>query len=271
MPGDAQKAIFFYKGYLRNSPKAHNRVEVEQKIAALQKQLSVQEPACEGLPPPGPFAAGQSGSQRDAARDRTAAGRRQSRGGGHGRDRSRRLGVRTGGGTSPSGTVESARSTRPSRSLAGSISAPPSGSTPVVGPAGERSAIVLRDIHAGPAEYTFGNPAAWCGSRTACPGCTRVRRGKPTSFATTQIGSSTSLTSTRSRVGRARRFGNWQRPTCSTSRRVAWPPRRVQRSGERVCKKRSKSGRAASGSHASRSSSECSSLNFACMPVRRRP
>ena len=37
--GDPQKAIFFYKGYLRNSPKAHNRVEVEQKIAALQKQI----------------------------------------------------------------------------------------------------------------------------------------------------------------------------------------------------------------------------------------
>ena len=35
---DAAKAIFFYKGYLRNSPKAHNRAEVEQKIAALQKQ-----------------------------------------------------------------------------------------------------------------------------------------------------------------------------------------------------------------------------------------
>ena len=36
---DAAKAIFFYKGYLRNSPKAHNRAEVEQKIAELQKQL----------------------------------------------------------------------------------------------------------------------------------------------------------------------------------------------------------------------------------------
>jgi hypothetical protein len=35
---DAQRAIFFYKGYLRNSPKAHNRAEVEQKIAVLQKQ-----------------------------------------------------------------------------------------------------------------------------------------------------------------------------------------------------------------------------------------
>ena len=44
---DAAKAIFFYKGYLRNSPKAHNRAEVEQKIAALQKQLDA------GAPPAG--------------------------------------------------------------------------------------------------------------------------------------------------------------------------------------------------------------------------
>ena len=44
---DAQRAIFFYKGYLRNSPKAHNRVEVEQKIAALQKQADQA-----GTPPP---------------------------------------------------------------------------------------------------------------------------------------------------------------------------------------------------------------------------
>ena len=52
--GEAQKAIFFYKRYLSNSPKARNRAEVEQKIEALQKQLSVQEQA-KGLPPPGPF------------------------------------------------------------------------------------------------------------------------------------------------------------------------------------------------------------------------
>ena len=52
--GDAQKAIFFYKRYLSNSPKARNRSEVEQKIEALQKQLSLQEQA-KGLPPPGPF------------------------------------------------------------------------------------------------------------------------------------------------------------------------------------------------------------------------
>jgi hypothetical protein len=52
--GDAQKAIFFYKRYLSNAPKAHNRAEVEQKIEALQKQLSLQEQV-KGLPPPGPF------------------------------------------------------------------------------------------------------------------------------------------------------------------------------------------------------------------------
>jgi hypothetical protein len=52
--GDAQKAIFFYKRYLSNAPKAHNRTEVDQKIEALQKQISVQEQA-KGLPPPGPF------------------------------------------------------------------------------------------------------------------------------------------------------------------------------------------------------------------------
>jgi len=50
---DAQRAIFFYKGYLRNSPKAHNRVEVEQKIAALQKQADqASTPPATGPPPP---------------------------------------------------------------------------------------------------------------------------------------------------------------------------------------------------------------------------
>src|SRR5262245_56095316 len=48
---DATKAIFFYKGYLRNSPKAHNRSEVEQKIAALQKQLDAGGSSTP--PPPG--------------------------------------------------------------------------------------------------------------------------------------------------------------------------------------------------------------------------
>jgi hypothetical protein len=59
--GDAQKAIFFYKRYLSNSPKAHNRAEVEQKIEALQKQLSMQEQVKE-LPPPGPFGPGNPAS-----------------------------------------------------------------------------------------------------------------------------------------------------------------------------------------------------------------
>ena len=50
---DAQRAIFFYKGYLRNSPKAHNRVEVEQKIAVLQKQADqAGAPPVTATPPP---------------------------------------------------------------------------------------------------------------------------------------------------------------------------------------------------------------------------
>jgi hypothetical protein len=49
---DAAKAIFFYKGYLRNSPKAHNRVEVEKKIAELQKQLDAATPPPATNPPP---------------------------------------------------------------------------------------------------------------------------------------------------------------------------------------------------------------------------
>jgi hypothetical protein len=54
---DAQKAIFFYRRYLSNAPKAHNRDEVEQKIDALQKQLSAQDQAKQ-IPPPGPFGPG---------------------------------------------------------------------------------------------------------------------------------------------------------------------------------------------------------------------
>ena len=49
---DANKAIFFYKGYLRNSPKAHNRAEVEKKIAELQKQLDSGTPPANTTPPP---------------------------------------------------------------------------------------------------------------------------------------------------------------------------------------------------------------------------
>ncbi len=52
LAGDANKALFFYKGYLRNSPKAHNRADVEQKIQALQKQVG--ESGQGGAPAPHP-------------------------------------------------------------------------------------------------------------------------------------------------------------------------------------------------------------------------
>jgi hypothetical protein len=52
--GDAEKAIFFYKRYLINAPKAKNRSEVEQKIEALQKQID------ERQAPPSGLAAGPS-------------------------------------------------------------------------------------------------------------------------------------------------------------------------------------------------------------------
>ncbi|HVR64449.1 MAG TPA: tetratricopeptide repeat protein [Polyangia bacterium] len=57
LSGDPHKAIFFYRGFLRNSPKAPNRAEIEQKIAALQKQI--EQDAARGAtappasPPPG--------------------------------------------------------------------------------------------------------------------------------------------------------------------------------------------------------------------------
>jgi hypothetical protein len=70
--GDAQKAIFFYKRYLSNSPKAHNRSEVEQKIEALQKQLSQQEQA-KDLPPPGPFGPGNPAATAPPAPPETAS------------------------------------------------------------------------------------------------------------------------------------------------------------------------------------------------------
>ncbi len=49
--GDPEKAIFFYKRYLANAPKAKNRAEVEQKIEALQKQVP-ERPVAPVTPPP---------------------------------------------------------------------------------------------------------------------------------------------------------------------------------------------------------------------------
>src|SRR5262245_34649976 len=63
LAGDAQKAIFFYRGYLRNSPKAPNRAEVEQKIAALQKQAGDPDKGkTPPAPPPRPEASAPSSS-----------------------------------------------------------------------------------------------------------------------------------------------------------------------------------------------------------------
>ncbi|HEX4405410.1 MAG TPA: tetratricopeptide repeat protein [Polyangia bacterium] len=50
LKGDAGKAIFFYRGYLRTSPRAANRAEIEAKIAALQKESS--EPKAAVAPSP---------------------------------------------------------------------------------------------------------------------------------------------------------------------------------------------------------------------------
>jgi hypothetical protein len=52
LKGDSSKAIFFYRGYLRNSPKATNRADVEAKIAALQKGPATPPPAPPVAPPP---------------------------------------------------------------------------------------------------------------------------------------------------------------------------------------------------------------------------
>ncbi|HVV17123.1 MAG TPA: tetratricopeptide repeat protein [Polyangia bacterium] len=49
--GDAEKAIFFYKRYLINAPKAKNRPEVEQKIEALQTQIDERQAPPAGLAP----------------------------------------------------------------------------------------------------------------------------------------------------------------------------------------------------------------------------
>ncbi len=49
--GDAEKAIFFYKRYLINAPKAKNHSEVEQKIEALQKQVDERQAPPSGLAP----------------------------------------------------------------------------------------------------------------------------------------------------------------------------------------------------------------------------
>ena len=57
LKGDGNKAIFFYRGYLRNSPRATNRAEIEAKIEALQKEPSEPKAAVVPVAPPPPTAA----------------------------------------------------------------------------------------------------------------------------------------------------------------------------------------------------------------------
>ena len=64
LSGDANKALFFYKGYLRNSPKAHNRADVEQKIQALQKQLEQGQASPRPTSPPTPTSTPGTDSMR---------------------------------------------------------------------------------------------------------------------------------------------------------------------------------------------------------------
>ncbi len=49
---DPKQAIFFYKSYLRNSPKATNKAEVQQRIDALQKLLDSGGRGTGTIPPP---------------------------------------------------------------------------------------------------------------------------------------------------------------------------------------------------------------------------
>jgi tetratricopeptide (TPR) repeat protein len=48
--GDARKAVFYYRSYLRNKPDAANREEVEQRIAELEKNIAAEESAKEKPP-----------------------------------------------------------------------------------------------------------------------------------------------------------------------------------------------------------------------------
>src|SRR5262249_30670262 len=52
--GDPQKAVFFYRAYLRESPRARNRAEVEGRIAELGKQIEAQPPPEPPTPDPEP-------------------------------------------------------------------------------------------------------------------------------------------------------------------------------------------------------------------------
>lgn len=48
--GDLQQAVFFYRSYLRNSPTAENRGEVEERVRKLEAQLDAQKAAASAPP-----------------------------------------------------------------------------------------------------------------------------------------------------------------------------------------------------------------------------
>ena len=52
--GDAAKAIFYYRGYLRDAPQAKNRPEVEGRMAELQRGIDEAERAAQPEPSPVP-------------------------------------------------------------------------------------------------------------------------------------------------------------------------------------------------------------------------
>jgi tetratricopeptide (TPR) repeat protein len=52
--GDSAKAIFYYRGYLRDAPQAKNRPEVEARMAELQRGIDEAERAAQAAPPPPP-------------------------------------------------------------------------------------------------------------------------------------------------------------------------------------------------------------------------
>lgn len=68
LSGDPRKAVFFYKSFLRNSPKTNQREEVEEKLATLQKQIAAEDRAAaerpappQVAPPPAPAATASAG------------------------------------------------------------------------------------------------------------------------------------------------------------------------------------------------------------------
>src|SRR6185312_11409173 len=67
------KAIFFYRSYLRNAPRAPNRGEVEERIAQIellmkQKQMAKESPPNSPMPPPGSKQGSATSSQASGAK-----------------------------------------------------------------------------------------------------------------------------------------------------------------------------------------------------------